>query len=263
MTSNQRWRERRSLFRPAEPINPRAYDVALIPGDATARTFVQTHHYSGSYPAARVRCGLYHRGDLAGVAVFSVPIHPAVVSGVFGPLAPARAVELGRFVLLDEVPGNGETWFLARCFALLRRLGFAAVISHADPTARTTEDNREVFPGHVGTIYQAFNARYVGRSQARTLKLLPDATVLSDRTHQKMRAGERGWQAGAHRLIAFGADPIAADADQPARIAWLQRWTARLTRPLRHPGTHKYVWTLARDAEVTLPALRYPKRNAA
>ena len=30
-------------------------------------------------------------------------------------------VELGRFVLLDSVAGNGETWFLARSFDILRK----------------------------------------------------------------------------------------------------------------------------------------------
>ena len=35
----------------------------------------------------------------------------------------AQAVELGRFVFLDQVGFNGESWLLARCFELLRRDG--------------------------------------------------------------------------------------------------------------------------------------------
>jgi hypothetical protein len=39
---------------------------------------------------------------------------------VFPMLSIDQAATLGRIVLLDEVPGNGETWFVARCFELLR-----------------------------------------------------------------------------------------------------------------------------------------------
>jgi hypothetical protein len=36
----------------------------------------------------------------------------------------AEAVELGRLVLLDDVPANGESWFIARAFELLRARGY-------------------------------------------------------------------------------------------------------------------------------------------
>jgi hypothetical protein len=71
----QRWRERRDSYRPTrEPIRTALYDVAEIATDTEAREFVERHHYSGTYPAARARVGLYLRGELCGVAVFS---HPA------------------------------------------------------------------------------------------------------------------------------------------------------------------------------------------
>ncbi len=70
----QRWRERRDSYRPAgEPINTRCYEVAPIVTDREAKGFVLGHHYSGSYPAARYRFGLYRGAELVGVAVFSVP----------------------------------------------------------------------------------------------------------------------------------------------------------------------------------------------
>jgi hypothetical protein len=117
---NQRWRYGRTLYRlPDEVINTSEYDVAAIARDRDAKTFVTTHHYSRSYPAARYRFGLYHKGTLAGVAVFSVPCNDKVLTNVF-PLPAVLSAELGRFVLLDCVPGNGESWFLARCFAALR-----------------------------------------------------------------------------------------------------------------------------------------------
>jgi hypothetical protein len=113
---NQRWRGRRDLYKPPEePIPTREYEIAEIPGDREAKAFVQTHHYAATYPAARFRYGLYHHGDLVGVAVFSHPSNDLVLTSVF-PGDLLDSVELGRFVLLDSVPGNGETWFLARTF---------------------------------------------------------------------------------------------------------------------------------------------------
>ncbi|HYE88478.1 MAG TPA: hypothetical protein VEA16_19085 [Vicinamibacterales bacterium] len=252
----QRWSEGRTRFRPAgELIRTAEYDVAPIAADAVAKAFVETHHYSRTFPAARVRVGLYRRGALVGVAVFSHPCSDKVLTSVF---PDARSsVELGRFVLLDEVPGNGETWFLARCFELLRAAGFRGVVSFSDPVPRDTADGCRVFLGHIGTIYQAHNARYLGRGTARRLRLLPDGRTLSDRALQKIRDGSRGWRYAAAQLEAFGAD--AAPADD--RGAWLATWLPRLTRAVAHPGNHKYAWAL--DRRLALPvSLAYPKAVA-
>ena len=104
----------KASYRPStEPIRTAEYEVAEISDDATARQFITLHHYSRTYPAARFRVGLYRHGEFAGVAVFSHPCSNAVLTNVFE--APVlTTVELGRFVLLDSVAGNGETWFLAR-----------------------------------------------------------------------------------------------------------------------------------------------------
>jgi hypothetical protein len=259
----QRWRSRRDTYRPSgAPIRTALYDVALIPDDTTAQAFVESHHYSGTYPAARVRVGLYRQDVLMGVAVFSHPCSNRVLTNVFPSLAPREAVELGRFVLLDEVPANGETWMLARCFDLLRAQGIRGVVSFSDPVPRTDASGRRLFAGHVGTIYQAHNARYLGRSYARTLHLLPDATVFSHRAAQKIRSGHRGWRYAAGKLVAFGAEQLPADADQEGRVAWLHHWTARLTRRLRHPGNYRYAWRLDRRVALA-PSGPYPKQGAA
>jgi hypothetical protein len=258
---NQRWRERRASYRPAgETINARQYEVAPIDSDQVAKAFVIDHHYAGTYPAARVRVGLYRGGELAGVAVFSHPCNDRVLTSVFD--APAReTIELGRFVLLDNVEGNGETWFLARCFEELRRRGLRGVVSFSDPIERTAADGRRVFPGHVGTIYQAHNGRYLGRSSVIPLRLLPNGQVLSKRAISKVRAGERGWRYAAELLERHGAP--AAPEDLEARGAWLRAWLPRVTRPLRHPGNHRYAWPLERRTRILLEPLPYPKLQAA
>lgn len=262
---NQRWREGRDAYRrPDEPIRTLDYEVAPIDDDTTARAFVERHHYSRSYPAARVRVGLYRGPELVGVAVFSQPTNNAVITGLAPGLGHRDGVELGRFVLLDSVPGNGETWFLGRCFELLRGRGdVSAVVSFSDPTPRAAADGRTVFPGHIGTIYQAHNAVYLGRSTVRTLRLMPDGTVFSARTAQKIRARERGWVYAVEQLVAHGA-PAPCDGEDLG--AWLRAALAQVTRTMRHPGNHRYAWALERRLRRTFPTpnpTRYPKKGHA
>lgn len=252
---NQRWRARRHFYRPSgETINIREYEIAVLAGDQEAKSFIEEHHYSRSYPAARWRFGLFHRGAMVGTAVFSHPCNDSVLTNVFQ--CPARmAVELGRFVLLDEVPGNGESFFLGRCFELLRREELIGVVSFSDPMPRQTIDGHLVHRGHVGTIYQAFNGSYLGRSTPRTIRLLPDGSLFSERSIQKIRQNERGSNYAAQILQSFGAPPLEEDP-----VGWLTQWLPRLTRAVRHPGNHKYCWALTKTARKQIPAsLPYPK----
>lgn len=114
-----------------------------------------------------------------------------------------------------------------------------------------------MFAGHIGTIYQAHNARYLGRGTARTLKLLADGRVFSDRTAQKIRTRERGWEYAAAQLEAAGASPAPRTGDLNA---WLRSELAQLVRPMRHPGNLRYAWPLAKAAaRILAPSQPYPK----
>ena len=252
----QRWRDGRDSYRPArETIRTADYAVASIPDDKTAKSFIQAHHYSGTFPAARQRFGLFRANELVGVAVYSVPANPRCLDVL--PCERAAAVELGRFVLLDDVLANAETWFLGQCHALLVREGVRGVVSFSDPVARTTADGVLRFRGHIGTIYQAHNAVYLGRSRAETRRLLPDGTLLHGRGLAKIRKRDRGHRYAAAALERYGADPLRDDED--AR-AWVQRWVGALTRPLRHVGNHKYGWGLTRVEKKHMPvSLPFPK----
>jgi hypothetical protein len=234
---------------------PRDYEAAPL-DETAAKAFVLGHHYSGSYPAARFRFGLYRRGQLAGVAVFSHPCRDDVLTNVF-PGEALESVDLGRFVLLDEVPGNGETWFLARCFEGLRREELRGVVSFSDPVPRANAEGVVVFPGHIGTIYQAHNGVYLGRSTPRTLRLLPSGHVFSARAQQKIRGRERGWEYAVAQLVRAGAPE---PGDDLAR--WLKGALQAVTRPQRHHGCHRYAWALKRGAARHLEGQAYPKRAA-
>ncbi len=262
---SQRWRGGRASYRPAgEPIDTSRYEIAALDGDGAdniARDFIVAHHYAASMPAARQRVGLYRGGALVGVIVFSHPCQDKILACL--PVPKAEAVELGRLVLLDDVPANGESWFIARAFEIMRARGYTGVVSFADPVARSSVAGEVVKPGHVGLIYQATNALYAGLETARTLRLLPDGRVFSERTRSKIRGRERGWQHAVEQLVAAGARSPertgAADLH-----AWLKLELPRVTRPLQHGGNHKYLFPLTPACRRHLygPWLPYPKVNA-
>lgn len=250
----QRWKSKRASYRPAgEVINVKNFEVSELREHSTAKAFIEEHHYSGSFPAARSCFGLFEGPSLVGVLVFSVPCTPKVLSKVFGS-AGADSAELGRLVLLDRVPANAETFFLSRAFKQVKGR-YAGILSFSDPVKRLSVLGEEVFKGHIGTIYQAHNATFLGRSTARSLRLLPSGEVLSDRSLQKIRKRERGWKYSAGLLESFGAFELSEDEDSRA---WLKRWLPELTRVVRHPGNYRYAWSL--DKALKLPeGLAYPK----
>ena len=184
-----------------------------------------------------------------------------------------ESLELGRFVLTDT-PANAESWFLARVFALARAAGIRGVVSFADPMPRSrivrddTPDGEltrveNVQPGHVGSIYQALNARACGRSTARTLTYLPEhGLVVSARALSKIRAQESGARAAEGRLVALGAVPRRTGQDPRDWLPTALREAGAVK--VRHPGNFRYAWPLGspsdrRRARISLPATRYPK----
>jgi hypothetical protein len=84
--------------------------------------------------------------------------------------------------------------------------------------------------------------------------------VLSRRAIAKLNTGDRGWRYTAELLLAFGAPPL---RDSEDRAAWARVAVARVTRPLTHPGNHKYAWVFHRRDRRHLPASKpYPKLGA-
>ena len=110
----QRWRSRRARWRrPADrPLfDPDCYAVDLIADDTTAKTYIESRHYSGSYVSAKYRFGVWQLRALdgqrdwagprlVGVAVLSTPMNKKVLTTVYPGLEPGvEALELGRLVL--------------------------------------------------------------------------------------------------------------------------------------------------------------------
>lgn len=249
-------------------FDARRYGVSEI-GQDRAKPFVLACHYSGSFPAAIRSYGMTElaSGRLVGVAVLSVPAQRAVLTSVFPHLeAYTESAEVGRFCLLNEVAANGESWMLGECRRLAAAAGVRGLVMFSDPVERRRADGTVIMPGHVGCIYQAVGCDYLGRATPRTLTLLRDGTVFSDRAAQKIRAGERGHEYAERRLVAMGARPARA-GENPA--AWLAGALDDVgARKIRHPGNHRYAIRLGvtrreRAAVVVGPRPgAYPKKHA-
>lgn len=244
----QRWRDRRDRYRPAGEVFDHRHATVERIDTAIAKAFVERHHYSASFPAARFNAGLFIRRpfqkeELCGVATFSVPMTQAVVPSILDGLEPNLGVELGRFVLLDEVEANGESWMLARAFRRLREAlpEIGGVLSYCDPVARTDIHGNQTKPGHLGTVYKATNAAPRGRSKARTLLLAPDGTVANERSLSKLRNGESGADGVERKLRAMGADArglFENGSDYVARLI-----ASGFLRKQRHPGNLAFAWS--------------------
>ncbi|WP_371438331.1 hypothetical protein [Polaromonas sp.] len=264
-TKTQRWRDRRQHWRVDRDEGFRKADFSAdIIRDGIARAFVTAHHYSGSYPVAVERVGLFRGIELVGAAVFSIPINNNAVPRYTG-LKSKEGVELGRFVLLDEVPYNAESFFLAKAMGLLyaEHPELRGVIAYSDPVPRQAAEGRVVMPGHVGVIYQASSASYAGRAQAKTLHVTADGIALSSRGLSKIRLQEHGAASAEKRLIRLGAPPRAFGQD-PAE--WVSEvLDAGIFKKVSHPGNHVYCFALGpsarkrRTAGQFAPARPYPK----
>jgi hypothetical protein len=230
---------------------------------SVAKAFVTQHHYSGTFPAARLSVGLFtsRTPRLVGACVFAVPMNQAVVPRHLG--VPAdQGAELSRLVLLDWVPGNAESWFVARAFRALRSENqtIRGVVSYCDPVPRTKADGSVLLSGHVGTVYQSLNASFKGRSSARTLLMNSEGRVISDRALSKVRCGESGAGYAEQQLVSSGAPPRRR-GEHPSD--WVDRVRrCGVFRSLRHPGNLVYVFPLVKDLKKLNPVnpALYPKR---
>ncbi len=252
----QTWRAKGELIRTAE------YEVELIDG-AEAAAFVREHHYEGETSPPAHPFGLHHRGERVGVAIFGPLASQNAHRKVFPTLRDDEGVTLGRLVLVESVPFNAESFFIARAFELLAARGVVGVDSCADPVERVV-NGQLVKRGHIGQVYQATNGRYVGKTDPATHYLLPGGTTFSKRARSKIEQRERGYERAVSKLVAVGAPPLDPDEDS---LAWMGRVRTTILRKYRHPGNHRYVWSLnkrrRREVLEHHPQLPYPKLEAA
>ncbi|HEX4815372.1 MAG TPA: hypothetical protein VFV66_21730 [Nonomuraea sp.] len=268
----QRWRDREWSWQLQRCVfDPDRYSVE--PVDRTrAKAFVTRHHYTGSWPAVIHQMGMFDNAGpdqprLVGVAALSYPTSNASLTNAFPGLeVGSQSLVLGRFVLLDDVPLNGESWALAETFRLAAELGLRGVLAYADPVARVATDGTVIMPGHDGVGYRSCNALYLGRTAARPMWLLPDATTIPERSLQKLRAGEPSAEHTARKLRDAGARPRRPGQ---SRRDWVTQALHQVGAvQIRHGGNHRFAWTIGprpQRSRVTIgvPIIPFPVSRTA
>lgn len=154
------------------------------------KEFLREKHYTHSCHNGPMCWGLYDSGRLIGVCAFATPSSEAVRRSVFGPGREGEVTELHRLFIEDGTPTNTESWFIARALRGLKEYKpkYNAVISFSDSTE-----------GHVGTIYQASNAWYCGKTGRARFWRDPEGRLRHPRQggHNVTpeEAEEKGWTA--------------------------------------------------------------------
>jgi hypothetical protein len=118
----------------------------------------------GSLPVATTCYGLIYGGKLSGVAVVGSACSPTVGASIG--IKNEGICELRRFALRDNMPKNTASYFLSR--VIKKIAGYNVLISYADSQA-----------GHIGSIYQACNAIYLGCSQENRI-VMPSGEIIKD-----------------------------------------------------------------------------------
>jgi len=81
--------------------------------------------------------------------------------------------------------------------------------------------------------------------------MLPDCTIISERSLSKIRNLERGVGYAIGQLVEAGAAPPAAGVDL---AAWMRSELPKIARSTRHRGSHRYLWPLDKACARALPA---------
>jgi hypothetical protein len=138
------------------------YSVRRIKKDI-GRPFIVKHHYSkGCHANPSPIYGLFEDETLIGVLMIANPCSENVKKSIFGLELKDKVRELHRLAIIDDTPKNTESWFISRVLKKLRedRPDLWGIVSFADTTIK-----------HNGTIYQATNAIFYGKSAKSTFYL--------------------------------------------------------------------------------------------
>lgn len=122
-----------------------------------AEPFIEKWHYS--HGCKGVTSSLCFRVDvddrLVGAAVFGLPAGMGVYKK-YSEDGRYKLLELRRFVMIDDLPPNNESYVLSRMLKTCREEGIERVLSYADPAH-----------GHQGIIYQATGFTRLGTTSKR------------------------------------------------------------------------------------------------
>jgi len=165
------------------------YLIKKIPCKTGKEYIIKNHYSHGCHNAPSPCYGLFENNNLIGVCAFACPCSEAVRKSIFGDEHKHKVLELHRLHILDVTPKNTESYFITRCFELLKidKPHIKAVISFADSTE-----------GHDGIIYKATNFYRVGHTGNAWFYLDKDGRLRHPRQNGQnidmKTAKEMGWK---------------------------------------------------------------------
>lgn len=136
-----------------ETTTPRVADMTIAPATTTdCREFAQRYHYTGAADNAMWRWGLWHGMVLYGIVAYNTPTR-SVCESVFGPDHHQHVWHMTRLAMADRSPRNSESRLIA---------GSIRAIEHTHPHVWGILTYAAPSAGHIGYVYQATNALYLG-----------------------------------------------------------------------------------------------------
>jgi hypothetical protein len=207
-------------------------DMQISPvGTRDVQQFCRRWHYAKHGGAMAWSYGIWDGPTLAGVVSYNTPTLPAQTA-VFGPELARTVHHMGRLVCAETAPRNTESRLIAASLKLFaERVPYAtAVLTYA-----------AAGEGHVGYVYQATNALYLGMS--------------SSSHYYRDQSGRRRAPKQNEGVNGNGNLSI------PKALA--RGWTVH-----HEPGKHRYLYLLGDRrqkkqllAQLRHPVLPYPKAD--
>lgn len=141
----------------AEKINPRNIEVRPIETDAELSLFnqmIRKHYLQGINKSVNIKLGIFVDRNMIGLAAYGPPTFPLISNQLN--LKSNEVYELRRFYTEDNNIHNLESQAISLANIEVKNIipRLKAIITYADSSQ-----------GHQGTLYQATNAIYLGKSR--------------------------------------------------------------------------------------------------
>lgn len=125
------------------------------------KDFLLNKHYAHRMPSVSYAYGLFYNNQLHGVITYGSPASRSLQTGFFGKEYASKVIELNRLYIDDEISQsvkNITSYFVSSTLKDLKKYNLL-VVSFADSGMN-----------HLGSIYQATNFIYLGKTKERTDK---------------------------------------------------------------------------------------------
>lgn len=166
-----------------------AKDIHVAPiSSADARALVKRIHYSGKVAQnSQLHFGVFLNGRLEGAMQFGPSLDKRKIQGLVHGTGWNDFLELNRMAFSEALPRNSESRALGIAFRMIRKHypHIEWVVSFADGTQCGD-----------GTIYRASGFVLTGINKNKTMLLMPDGSVVADKTLQNANHALTGKNAG-------------------------------------------------------------------